>query len=152
MFISLSTIIYILYVAAQWKMFEKAGIAGWKSLIPIYNVYTQFQLSWKGSKFFMLLWYSLLLGVGTVVVDYEIIISAILIALGGLGVLLITVQEAYYLAKSFGHGIDYTLGLLIFPNLMVLILGFGESEYVGNGYAQSLSEKVWGFPAKKVTM
>jgi len=69
-----------------------------------------------------------------------------------LGVMFTTAQEAYYLAKSFGHGIDYTLGLLIFPNLMVLILGFGNSEYVGNGYAQSIAERLWGFPAKKVTI
>ena len=30
---------YILVLVARWKVFDKAGIAGWKSLIPIYSDY-----------------------------------------------------------------------------------------------------------------
>ena len=32
----------IILIVAQWKVFEKAGEKGWKSLIPIYNIYTMF--------------------------------------------------------------------------------------------------------------
>ena len=28
---------YIILVIANWKIFTKAGEAGWKSIIPIYN-------------------------------------------------------------------------------------------------------------------
>ena len=30
---------YIILVIANWKIFTKAGEAGWKSIIPIYNSY-----------------------------------------------------------------------------------------------------------------
>ena len=32
----IAILFYILTVAAQWVVFQKAGIAGWKSIIPIY--------------------------------------------------------------------------------------------------------------------
>ena len=28
---------YVLTLVARWRIFDKAGIAGWKSLIPIYS-------------------------------------------------------------------------------------------------------------------
>ena len=31
--------VYILLIVAWWKIFTKAGEAGWKSIIPIYNIY-----------------------------------------------------------------------------------------------------------------
>ena len=42
---------YLLLVIASWKIFTKAGEKGWKSLIPIYNVYILYKISglsfWK---------------------------------------------------------------------------------------------------------
>lgn len=32
-------IIWILTVIAKWRIFTKAGLAGWKSIIPIYSDY-----------------------------------------------------------------------------------------------------------------
>lgn len=34
----------ILLIIAMWKIFEKAGEAGWKSIIPIYNVYIMYKI------------------------------------------------------------------------------------------------------------
>ena len=39
-------IFYILQVIAYWKIFTKAGEEGWKSIIPIYNGYVQYRLTW----------------------------------------------------------------------------------------------------------
>ncbi len=44
---------YIIMVIANWKIFSKAGEAGWKSLIPILNYYIEFKISWKGSMFWI---------------------------------------------------------------------------------------------------
>ncbi|MBR1762543.1 MAG: hypothetical protein IJ731_04170, partial [Eubacterium sp.] len=33
-------VIAILSIIALWKIFEKAGEAGWKAIIPFYNAYT----------------------------------------------------------------------------------------------------------------
>lgn len=38
-------IAYILQVLAWWRLFEKAGEEGWKSLIPIYNVWVAFKIA-----------------------------------------------------------------------------------------------------------
>ena len=37
----------------------------------------------------------------------------------------------YRLAKSFGKGILFTIGLLLLPNIFTLILAFGKSQYIG---------------------
>lgn len=34
------SIVAILLIVAQWKIFTKAGEKGWKSIIPIYNMVT----------------------------------------------------------------------------------------------------------------
>lgn len=36
-----SLIWYILFAISNYLLFKKAGYAGWKSLIPFYNLYTQ---------------------------------------------------------------------------------------------------------------
>ena len=37
-------VVYVLLVIADWKIFSKAGEEGWKSLIPIYNMYILFKI------------------------------------------------------------------------------------------------------------
>ena len=50
-FIVLAIIYYVLIVIARWKLFTKAGEKGWKAIIPFYNVYVQYKLTWS-KKFF----------------------------------------------------------------------------------------------------
>ena len=121
---------YVLTVIACWKIFTKAGEAGWKSLIPIYNVYVLYKIS--GLSFW--LWLGL-----------PVLISAILSGFAGSGedansvlsfissvvMIVAEVKFALALSKSFGHGIGFAVGLLFFPNIFQLILGFGSSKYVG---------------------
>ena len=45
----ISFIFGVLVIIGLWKIFTKAGEKGWKSLIPIYNVYILFKIS--GRKF-----------------------------------------------------------------------------------------------------
>ncbi len=47
----LSLIISILTVVATWMVFEKAGQAGWKAIIPFYDRYTECQIINKKSYF-----------------------------------------------------------------------------------------------------
>ena len=35
------------------------------------------------------------------------------------------------LSRAFGHGVPFTLGLLFFQPVFILILGFGRSDYHG---------------------
>ena len=38
-----------------YKLFEKAGYAGWKALVPVYNVWICTKITGKGLKWFILL-------------------------------------------------------------------------------------------------
>lgn len=38
---------YLFEVVAGWRIFEKAGERGWKSLIPVYNNYIRYRLAWR---------------------------------------------------------------------------------------------------------
>ena len=42
-----------------------------------------------------------------------------------------TVVALYKLACAYGHGIGFTIGLFFLNPLFMLILGFGDSEYMG---------------------
>lgn len=37
---------FALTILANWLMFRKAGEAGWKSIIPVYNTYTAYKIAW----------------------------------------------------------------------------------------------------------
>jgi hypothetical protein len=95
--------IYVLLVAGMWVTFTKAGEAGWKSIIPIYNLIIIFKISGHPWPWIFLL---LIPVVGFVILWYE-------------------------LAKSFGKGIGFTIGLILLPYVFVPILGFGSARYVG---------------------
>ena len=44
---ALCLVIGILCIVAYWKIFTKAGEQGWKSIIPFYNIYVLFSISWE---------------------------------------------------------------------------------------------------------
>lgn len=100
----LSVVISILLIIALWKIFNKAGIAGWKSLIPFYNTYCICKITW-GSGWLFLVY----------CVPFVNFIFAII--------------TQYRLAKCFGKGIGFTIGLVLFHPIFLLILGFGNAEY-----------------------
>jgi hypothetical protein len=37
----------VLTFMGYWKMFKKAGEPGWKSIVPIYDTYTAYKMTWK---------------------------------------------------------------------------------------------------------
>jgi hypothetical protein len=48
-------LLYISTIVGLWKMFEKAGIAGWKAIIPIYSTYCKVKIANRSSLFFWLM-------------------------------------------------------------------------------------------------
>lgn len=124
-------LIYLIPVIAGWKLFEKAGIAGWKSLIPIYNLYLIYKLSGISG-----LWIIPLLVVACfgAIVNSGIILplwaSIVLIVFL---VLTIISRIMFYikLPKAFGKGIGYIIGMFLIPEIIEIVLGFGKAEYVG---------------------
>ena len=130
---------YVLTLVARWRIFDKAGIAGWKSLIPIYSDYCTYKIAWRTSFF----WAMLVLGgvagfianrMG-VYTDAGETVPALLTALNSacsLAVAVINLLMNVNLSKKFGHGVLYGLGLTFLTPVFTMILGLGASEYQGN--------------------
>ena len=98
----------VVYIAAYWTIFRKAGEPGWAAIIPIYNIIILLKVVGRPW------WWVLLL----------------LIPIVNLVVLIIVLND---LSKSFGKGVGFTIGLII-PILSLIftcILGFGSDPYLG---------------------
>lgn len=100
-------VLWVLSIVALWKVFEKAGEAGWKSIIPIYNLYELCRIAGRNG-----LW---VLGL---LIPFVNIIIALVISID--------------LAKHFGKDTVFgVVGLWLFSVIGFLILGFGDAKYVG---------------------
>ena len=122
---------YILQVIADWKILSKAGRPGWLSLIPIVNVFEEYDICWSG---WIGLVYLILPSVATYIQRDPNASSTMTAIAGALGLiaLIIHAVQSFRLAKSFGHGPGYGILLLLFGPIMRMILGLGDSEYIGN--------------------
>ncbi len=99
-------IVSIVLIVALWKIFEKAGKPGWGTLIPLYNTYCMYDIAFSSGWLFLL----------TFVPVVGSIMAIILV---------------FKLAKAFGKGVGFGFGLLFLMPIFLLILAFGDAEYVG---------------------
>lgn len=128
---TLRLIYYIFYMIANWKIFSKAGERGWKSLIPFYNVYTEYKLMWNPQIA------CAYIGLGVLAdILLEYTGTNPLMLLGGLvctiAYLVIDFKEKQYVSKAFGHGTGFGVGLFFLQPIFSMILGFGSDKYQGN--------------------
>jgi hypothetical protein len=93
----------LLIVASLWVVFEKGGQEGWKSLIPIYNLYILMLVCEKPGWWFILLFIPL---VGTV----------------------FSLLAMLALAERFGRGPLFGVGLTFLPMIFLPLLAFGGSK------------------------
>ena len=97
----------ILATMLLWGIFRKAGRSGWNAFIPIYNLIVLLEIVGRPW------WWIFLLLIPVV----NIVILAVLMV---------------DLAKSFGQGIGFAIGLILLPIIFLPILAFGKREkYVG---------------------
>lgn len=123
-----SLVLAIIMIVAYWKIFTKFGEPGWKALIPFYNQYILFKYSWNPTMF----WAVLIGGFVSVVLSMFGGALSVLGTLVNLAVLVVSIIQSYKLSKSFGHGVPFTLGLLFLNPIFLLILGFGDDQYLGS--------------------
>ena len=140
---------YVLCLISRWRVFDKAGIAGWKSLIPIYSDYCTYKIAWKTSYF----WIVFAAGIVSAFVSNSIsgytdageavpFMLSLISTVCGLTVMVINLIMNLSLSARFGRGILFGLGLTFFGPIFYMILGLGASEYHGNPEE--------GLPARKV--
>ena len=128
-------VLAIIMIIAMWKVFQKAGEAGWKAIIPIYNNYITFKIADRN----FWVWFLTLIG-GNVCSNLAngtegavaIILSLASLVLS-IWALVEAIRMCHGLSKNFGHGVGFTLGLIFLSFIFWLILGFGSSQYKANG-------------------
>jgi uncharacterized membrane protein YhaH (DUF805 family) len=98
--------ILVFLIAAMWKVFTKAGKAGWLVLIPIVNIYQLLKIAGRPG------WWLILF-----IIPLVNLIISILVSMD--------------IAKSFGKGAGFGLGLAFLGPIFYPILGFGSATYKG---------------------
>ena len=98
--------ILVFLIAAMWKVFTKAGKAGWLVLIPIVNINQLLKIAGRPG------WWLILL-----IIPLVNLIISILVSMD--------------IAKSFGKGAGFGLGLAFLGPIFYPILGFGSATYKG---------------------
>jgi hypothetical protein len=99
-------VIAVLMVVAMWRVFAKAGRPGWASLIPIYNTITMLRITGRSGWWFL----------GFMVPFLNIFVA---------------IRLVFDLARVFGRGVGFGFGLLFLLPIFILILAFGDAQYVG---------------------
>jgi hypothetical protein len=99
-------LVAIAVIAGMWKVFDKADQPGWAAIVPIYNFYVLTKVVGRPG------WWVVL----TLVPLVNLVVAAIIYN---------------DLAKSFGEGVGYTIGLLFLPFVFFPMLGFGDAAYQG---------------------
>jgi hypothetical protein len=96
----------VLVVVSNWRLYEKAGQPGWGALVPIYNVVLLVRIAGRSW------WWVVLL-----LTPYVGAVFMIVVAID--------------LARNFGRGAGFGVGLAFLPMMFFPILAFGESRYLG---------------------
>ncbi len=127
---SVIILIYLLLVAAEWKILTKAGEKGWKSLIPVYNVFISHHII--GMRH---IWFILEIVTWTVELVFELVEKVpewVDIAFGiptGAITLIAGLIHINKLCNCFGKGTGFKIGMVFFPNVFTMIIAFGKAEY-----------------------
>lgn len=95
-----------LVIASLWVIFTKAGKPGWAAIIPFYNMWVLVEICGKSPLWFVLLF----------IPCVGIIVS-----------LLLNIE----LAKVFGKGAGFGIGIILLPFVFLPMLAFGDATYQG---------------------
>lgn len=99
-------LIFAVVVAGMWKAFEKAGEPGWAAIIPIFNVYKIIQISGNDWWWLILFFLPILNFIALIKISIDV-------------------------AKMFGQGLGFGLGLAFLSFVFWPLLGFGDYQYQG---------------------
>lgn len=115
--------IAIAVVAAigMWKVFTKAGEKGWKSIIPVYNMYTLCKIIGVNP------WWILIVFLSSIVAFIPIIGVLAEMAV----VIYLNILVAKSTANAFGKDTGFAIGLYFLSPIFYCILGFGKAKYEG---------------------
>ena len=124
--VAFTVIRYLLTAIGYSKMYRKAGEAGWKAFIPVYNTYNNYKISWTGKFFFLSAALYILV---TALSNSAMLAAQLAVIAAGIALMVVTVKQNVKMAKLFGKGTGTGIALMFFPGITSLILGLGKAEF-----------------------
>jgi hypothetical protein len=106
-FLAVLVVTILLIVLPLWKIYKKAGKPGWAAIIPVYNTWVLFEITGFPA------WLSLLS-----LVPFVNIIPAVL-----------SLVAYVKLARLFGKGALFAIGMILLPFIFLPILAYGKSQF-----------------------
>ena len=121
----------VVSLVAYWKIFVKAGKEGWEGIIPIYNVYKLFEISWDTRNFWI---YIAAIGCFILLSPFSSSNAFVGILTTMLSILQFVwmVRLMNHISISFSKSTGFTIGLVLLNFIFILILAFGDAKYQGN--------------------
>lgn len=101
----ISLIFAIVMICCNWTIFKKAGRPGWAAIVPFYNVYVMFDIVYGNGILFLLCF-----------IPFVNIV--------------VLIKYRLDLAKVFGKGTGFGIGLVFLNIIFLFILAFGNGKYV----------------------
>jgi len=98
--------VFVLMCVSGWMIFAKANKPGWACLVPIYNILVALEIVDRP-------WWWLLL----LLIPFVNLVFALILCID--------------LAKAFGQGAAFGIGLLLLGFIFYPILAFGDARYLG---------------------
>ena len=94
----------VLMIASMWRVFTKAGQPGWASIVPIYNIVVLLKITGKP------VWW--IIGFLIPLVNFVVMILLCIA-----------------LAKAFGKGGGFAVGLILLSFVFIPMLAFSDATY-----------------------
>lgn len=132
-YVGIAFIWWLLQIIANWRIFTKAGESGWKSIIPLYGDYVSYRIAWQTSYFWLIFILRIVAsGIeGAANPNGDNMMLMAIVALIRLIIALIGIMYSVKLARAFGRGTGFAIGLIFLQPIFMLILGFGDDPYYG---------------------
>ena len=106
----IGTLVYlaviVLEIAGWWMILSKAGRPGWGAIIPFYNIYLYCKVAGRPGWWLILF----LIPIVNIVIAFVVFIDV---------------------ARKFGKGAGFGVGLTLLSFIFAPILGFGDATYIG---------------------
>ncbi len=97
----------VFFGVAMWKIFRKAGYQGWEFFVPFYGQYCLTKMIFGKGWMWVFLF------------------------IPGINTFLLMIWF-YHLARVFGKEVGFSIATAFFWPVMILIIAFGESEFITN--------------------
>ena len=149
-----SIVIYValtaIYIISEWMIFKKAGEKSWKALIPFYSVFVSHHIVGMSHVWFII---EVITWIAELV--FEILESVpkpvdFWFGLFTLAFTLVSgVVHAIKLCNCFGKGTRFKVGLILIPEIFMLILAFGKAQFTKPEHKSHAKRKDAETPAEQ---